>query len=86
MGLKDCGRLLPGFQADFAVCGDAFPTPLMAGNLLDQLVVHGKSQCVTDVSVGGRLRLEAGTLTGLDEAGIHTRMRECAGDFWQGVR
>lgn len=86
MGLRDCGRLLPGFQADFTVCGDAFPTPLTVENLMDQLVVHGKSQYVTDVSVGGRLLLETGTLTGLDETGIRARMRECAKDFWQGVR
>ena len=86
MGLADCGRLQPGCQADFAVCADAFPTPLTAGNLMDQLVVHGKSGYVTDVAVGGKMLLSDGGLTLLDESGIHTRMRECARSFWQGVR
>ena len=86
MGLSDCGRLQPGYRADFAVCADRFPTPLTAANLMDQLVVHGKSVYVTDTAVGGRLLLKGGVLTGLDETGIHTRMRECARDFWKDVR
>ena len=86
MGLPDCGRLQPGCRADFAVCADAFPTPLTAENLMDQLVVHGKSGYVTDVVVGGRTLLSDGVLTMLNESCVHARMRECARSFWQGVR
>lgn len=85
MGLRDCGLLLPGYQADFAVCEDAFPTPLTAENLMDQIVVHGKSGYVTDASVAGKLLLADGKLTGLDETEIRTRMRECARNFWRDI-
>ncbi|MFA9463411.1 MAG: amidohydrolase family protein [Velocimicrobium sp.] len=86
MGLKDCGLLMAGYQADFVVYEEKFPTPLTKENIVEQLVVFGDSHCVSDVFVRGKGLMQNGVIVTFDETKALNEMKDCANDFWKGVQ
>lgn len=85
MGLAGTGTLRPGQAADMVAYADDQPTPVTAGNILDQLVVFGDSHRVRDVWVAGQRLMRHGELTTIDEERARARMRACAKTFWEGM-
>ena len=84
MGLADCGLLKPGYRADLVAYDAARQlTPVTEENLLDQLVIFGSRQNVTDVWIEGRPVLENGALRTLDEERDRRQLRQCAAAFWK---
>lgn len=85
LGWKECGKLSPGFLADFIVLKDEFLTPVTRENIFDQIVVHGKKDYVDRVVVNGRILSEGGVLLNMDEKEVNGRMREAAAKFRKGA-
>ncbi|MFT4004671.1 MAG: amidohydrolase family protein [Lacrimispora sp.] len=85
LGWKGCGKLSPGFSADFIALKDEFLTPVTRKNIFDQIVVHGKKDYVDRVVVNGRILADGGVLLNMDEEKINGRMREFAKEFREGA-
>lgn len=86
LGMKDSGILKAGNSADFFLCRMDLPTPVTRDNIFDQLILHTKSESVTDVFVNGRQLLSDGKCLTLDEDAASEEMRDCARQFWEGVK
>ncbi len=86
MGLDNVGTLEKGMKADFVIYQDNHYTPITRDNLLDQLVVHGQKENVTDLFVNGNQLLKNRHLTTLDEDTIWKDMKICAEKFWREIQ
>lgn len=83
LGLAGAGTLEPGKSADVVVVRADLPSPLNEKNLFDQLVLYRNPQDVEMVMVHGRVLLEDGRLTTVDEERIRARAREAAAALWR---
>ena len=86
LGYDRAGRLEKGYVADFSVMKDAFPSPLTEENILDQIVVHGKSEYVTAVVIDGKAVLKDGKCTTCDEQATLAEVRDAVADFWAAMK
>ncbi|MCD8369989.1 MAG: amidohydrolase family protein [Clostridiales bacterium] len=86
MGLETCGRLAPGYQADFVLCQMKQPTPVTEENIFDQIVAYGDRDQVTDVFIAGKPIMQAGEIVTLDEERLRVEMKACAEVFWAQIR
>lgn len=86
LGMTDIGLLKAGNSADFFLCRMDQPTPVTEENIFDQFILHTKSESVTDVFVGGRQLVEHGRCLTLDEDDCLEEMKDCADQFWKGVK
>ena len=82
LGLTDAGTLEPGKSADLVIIRADLPSPLNERNLFDQLVLYRNPQDVETVMVRGRVLLEGGRLTTIDEERVRARAREAAAALW----
>jgi cytosine/adenosine deaminase-related metal-dependent hydrolase len=83
LGLADTGTLEAGKAADIVVVKADLPSPVNAGNLFDQLVLYRNPQDVELVMVRGRVLLQDGRLTTVDEERVRARGREAAASLWR---
>lgn len=83
IGLADAGTLEPGKSADVVIVRADLPSPLNEKNLFDQLVLYRNPQDVEMVMVRGRVLLEGGRLTTVDEERIRARAKEAAAALWR---
>ncbi len=78
------GRIAPGYQADIALFDYNPPTPIDAGNVLGHLLfgiaVHDLH--VSDLIVAGRLVIDGGHFTNIDEDKTYSEAREVAAKLW----
>ncbi|MFV0464600.1 MAG: amidohydrolase family protein [Lachnospiraceae bacterium] len=86
MGLCNCGKLQEEWKADFTVYKNRFLTPVNRENIIEQIVVHGRSTCVTDVFINGVQIMKEQHLLTLDEEGCRQEMLQCAEKFWKEIR
>ncbi len=83
LGLREVGRLVPGWQADLQLIDSALPTPVEPWNLYDQLLLYRSRRDVRDVMVAGRWRVRGGVVLGVDEAALRGRAHAAARRLWQ---
>jgi cytosine/adenosine deaminase-related metal-dependent hydrolase len=86
LGLPDLGRLAVGAPADVIAVRNDFSTPINPENLLDQVVLFGHPRQVETVVVAGRVVVEKGSITTLDEAAVRARGQDGARRFWNMIR
>jgi cytosine/adenosine deaminase-related metal-dependent hydrolase len=83
LGLADnVGRLDPGYSADLVLINADTPTPLSAGNLLDQMLLWRDPVNVHSVMCAGRWLMRSQEVIDKDEARIRANCREAAGRLW----
>jgi cytosine/adenosine deaminase-related metal-dependent hydrolase len=82
LGLERVGRLEPGWSADLQVVDAAFPTPLTAHNLAEQVVLWRNHGHVRDVMVAGRWRVRHHEVLDTDLDQLRARTREQAHRLW----
>ncbi|MEL6984179.1 MAG: amidohydrolase family protein, partial [Actinomycetota bacterium] len=82
LGFERVGRLEKGWAADVQVVDATFPTPINAGNLLEQLVLWRNASHVRDVLVAGRWRVRNGELLDADLEQMKAKTREQAQRLW----
>lgn len=73
LGLEKVGKLLPGWQADLQTIDLAFPAPVTAENLYDQLLRYGNAQSAQSVMVAGQMLVMNGVVLGVDAANVRAR-------------
>jgi 5-methylthioadenosine/S-adenosylhomocysteine deaminase len=83
LGLRQVGRLAPGWQADLQLIDSVFPTPATAANLYDQLLLYRNPTHVRAVMIAGKVRLRNGVLIGVDEAAVRAHTHEAARRLWR---
>ncbi|MHB0885994.1 MAG: amidohydrolase family protein [Bacillota bacterium] len=83
LGLADAGTIEPGKSADIVILDADLPSPLNERNLFDQLVLYRNPQDVEMVMVRGRVLLEGGRLTTVDEERVRARAKEAAAALWR---
>jgi cytosine/adenosine deaminase-related metal-dependent hydrolase len=76
------GQLKPGYAADLVLIDADTPTPLSAGNLMDQLLLWRDPAHVRGVMCAGRWLMRDGEAPGVDEARVRARCREAARRLW----
>lgn len=86
MGLEKVGRLEEGWQADCFLLRDRFLSPITEENLFDQVVVHGRREWITHTAAAGRLLLEDGCLTTIDEDAAYRAVRQITQTFWRALQ
>jgi len=86
LGLPGLGRLAVGAPADVIAVRNDFSTPVNAENLLDQVVLFGHPRQVETVVVAGRVVVEGGAITTLDEAAVRARGQQATRRFWDVIR
>ncbi|HLF28906.1 MAG TPA: amidohydrolase family protein [Anaerolineae bacterium] len=77
------GQLRPGYSADLILIDADTPTPLSAGNLLDQLLLWRDPGNIQSVMCAGRWLMRDREVIGVDEARIRARCREAAERLWK---
>ena len=82
LGLRNVGRLAPGWQADLQLIDSVFPTPTTAGNLYDQLLLYRNHTHVRAVMVAGQWRVQDGVVLGVDETALRERTHRAARTLW----
>ncbi len=83
LGLDRVGRLEPGWAADLQIVDAAFPTPLTAHNLCEQIVLWRNRTHVRDVMIAGEWRLRHGEVPGADTEALRARLHEQARRLWR---
>ncbi|MBT4310058.1 MAG: amidohydrolase family protein [Anaerolineae bacterium] len=83
MGLKNVGRLAPGWVADLQLIDAAFNTPTKAHNLYDQLVLWRNQHHVKNVMVNGKWRVRNGIVLDADLGAMRARVHESAERMWR---
>ena len=84
LGMQDVGRLDPGYRADLQLVDAAFPTPLNAHNLVEQVVLWRNHAHVSDVMVNGTWRVRNGELLDADLDAMRAKVHEQATRLWAG--
>jgi cytosine/adenosine deaminase-related metal-dependent hydrolase len=82
LGIKNLGRLEPGWIADLQVVNLDLPTPIDASTIADQLVLWRSGHHVRDVMVDGQWRVRNGEVLGIDVERARARVNEEAGRLW----
>lgn len=85
LGFPELGRLAVGAPADVVALRNDFSTPLTAENLPDQIVLFGHPRQVETLVVGGRVVVDGGSITTLDEGAARARGKEAARRLWDMV-
>lgn len=78
------GQLRPGYSADLLLIGADTPTPLSAGNLMDQLLLWRDPGNIRSVMCAGRWLMRDGEIGGIDEGQVRAKCREAAQKLWGG--
>ena len=79
---EEIGRLEPGYSADLVLIEADLPTPLSAGNLLDQLLLWRDPVNVQSVMCAGRWLMRNKEIIGVDETRVRALCREAAARLW----
>jgi len=82
IGLKQVGRLEPGWAADLQIIDASFPTPVAEHNLYDQLVLWRNHTHVRDVMVAGQWRVRDGVVMDADLGTMRARVHHAADRMW----
>ena len=82
MRLTDVGTLQAGSSADIIASDLDTPTPITAGNLLEQLILWRDAQHVDSVMCAGRWLKRHHEVLGADPAALRARTREAAARLW----
>lgn len=77
------GRIKPGARADLIVLDYAPSTPLTPANLVDHLFAGLERASVRTAVINGKIVLEDGEFTGLDEKRIRAQARQSAKQIWR---
>jgi putative selenium metabolism protein SsnA len=77
------GRLRPGYSADVIALDYDPPTEMTGDNVNGHLLFGASGRCVRTTIALGRVLMENGELTGIDERGVIQRARECSKRVWE---
>jgi 5-methylthioadenosine/S-adenosylhomocysteine deaminase len=83
IGLKNVGRLEPGWAADLQLIDAVFPTPTTEHNLYEQLVLRRNHSHVRDVMIAGKWRLRNAIVLEADVEAMRARVQENAKRMWK---
>lgn len=83
LGLRQLGRLEPGYLADLILIQADFPTPLRPHNLFDQLVLNRNPEHVDTVIVDGRIIMQEKKILTLNEKEAQEELLRAAQTFWR---
>lgn len=70
----------------FFLLDDRFLSPVTKCNIFNQIVVHSQKEWVTHTVVAGRLLMEHGRLTTIDEDVAWQRVRNVTERFWRDLQ
>ncbi len=76
------GQLKPGYSADLVLIDADTPTPLNAGNLMDQMLLWRDPAHIHSVMCAGRWLMRDREVIGVDEARVRAQCREAAEKLW----
>jgi 5-methylthioadenosine/S-adenosylhomocysteine deaminase len=82
IGLKQVGRVEPGWQADLQLIRPELPTPLEEHNLYDQLLLYCSAGNVQHVWVAGQQKVRDGVVPGADWDKLTAKTQEAARRLW----
>ncbi len=80
---KPVGALEPGAWADLIVVDYRSPTPIHKENQIGHLLFGIAGAPVDSVMIGGRFRMQAGEIVGVDEEKVLARARKAAARLWE---
>ncbi|NPV70256.1 MAG: amidohydrolase family protein [Firmicutes bacterium] len=80
--LAGLGTLAPGAPADLITIQMDLSTPVTAGNVFEQVVLHRNPKDVRDVMVGGQLVKSSGAVLTLDRETVLQGTRRAASRLW----
>ncbi len=76
------GQLRPGYSADLLLVEADTPTPLSAGNLMEQMLLWRDPANIRSVMCAGRWLMRDEEVIGMDEARVRARCRKAAQRLW----
>lgn len=82
LGLKEVGRLEPGWQADFQLIAPELPTPLEEHNLYDQLLLYCHATDVTAAVVAGKTLMRDGQVLDVNWTELKANAHAAAKRLW----
>ncbi len=82
IGLKQIGRLEPGWQADFQLIAPNLPTPLAKHNLYDQLLLYCHATDVCATVVAGKTLMRAGQVLNVNWSELKAKGHAAAQRLW----
>jgi cytosine/adenosine deaminase-related metal-dependent hydrolase len=82
LGLRQVGRLEPGWQADFQLIAFDLPTPLAEHNLYDQLLLYCHATDVTATVVAGKTLMRAGQVFNVNWTELKAKAHAAAQRLW----
>lgn len=82
IGLKQVGRLEPGWQADFQLITTDLPTPLEEHNLYDQLLLYCHASDVRATVVAGKTLMHDGQVLNVNWTELKEKARTAAKRLW----
>jgi cytosine/adenosine deaminase-related metal-dependent hydrolase len=77
------GRIKPGARADLIVVDYTPSTPLMPANLVDHLFAGLARAEIRTAVINGKIVLEDGEFTGIDEERVRAQARQSAKQVWR---
>jgi len=83
IGLKNVGRLQPGWKADFQLIQPQLPTRLAQHNLYEQLLLYCNQNNVIATVVDGQVRMRDGHVIGADLPSLLEQTRDAADRLWK---
>lgn len=83
LGLDRVGRIETGWAADLQLIDAAFPTPVAAHNLVDQLVLWRNASHIHHVMVAGKWRVRDGEVLGTDVEQLRNDVHKQAQRLWK---
>ena len=85
LGFNKSGRLEKGYNADYMVLENTFPSPITKGNIYDQIVVYGEKERVSDVVVEGNALMRNRELLTINESVAIEQTRSIVERFWENM-
>jgi 5-methylthioadenosine/S-adenosylhomocysteine deaminase len=82
LGLKQVGKLEPGYSADLQLIDGQFPTPLTSENIFEQIILWRNAKHVSDVMVAGTWKVSGNELLSIDLDQARDALHKQARRLW----
>lgn len=82
LGLKQVGKLEPGYSADLQLIDGQFPTPLTSENIFEQIILWRNAKHVSDVMVAGKWRVSGNEILSIDLDQARDALHKQARRLW----
>lgn len=82
LGLKDVGKLEPGYSADLQLIDGRFPTPVTSENIFEQIILWRNREHVSDVMVAGTWQVKGNEILSIDVNQARDALHKQARRLW----